>query len=79
MDRHIEDKAQKDGRGYFYSRLQSGEYAKVPTWIDDGEWVRSHPTDDKRGPIAAPPNVRIRAYTAEEDKDQAAREAYQHG
>jgi hypothetical protein len=36
-------------------RTPTGLYCRHAVWLDDdGELVRSHPTDHARGPIAAP-------------------------
>ncbi len=34
-------------------------YSRVPVWLEGGELVRSHPTDDRGQSIAAPVDVQF--------------------
>ncbi len=64
-------------RAVFKTRDATGNHwISVRCWLDDGELVRSHPTDQQRGPIAAPVDLE---YTVEElSADETAWREEQH-
>lgn len=73
----VAKRAEETGVGYFYTRAPANrDFQQIHVWrSDDGVWMQFHPTDDQRGPIRAPSDVEIHAYTATEEQDRARRDA----